>query len=72
MQTQAGHRNRVKDRFRKEGLDGFEEVHVLELLLFYAIPQRDTKDLARALITDSPQTATDDRTALVIRLETRT
>ena len=50
MQTQAGHRKRVKDRFRKEGLDGFEEVHVLELLLFYAIPQRDTKDLARALL----------------------
>jgi stage II sporulation protein E len=30
------------------------------------------KDLARTLITDSPQEATDDRTALVIRLEKRT
>ena len=29
------------------------------------------KDLARELITQSPQGATDDRTALVIRLEKR-
>ena len=29
------------------------------------------KDLARELITDSPQSATDDRTVLVIRLEKR-
>lgn len=50
MHTAAGHRQRVKDRFRKDGLDSFEEVHVLELLLFYAVPQRDTKDLARALL----------------------
>lgn len=50
MHTAAGHRQRVKDRFRKEGLDSFEEVHALELLLFYAIPQRDTKGLARALL----------------------
>ena len=29
------------------------------------------KDLARELITDSPEEATDDRTALVIRIERR-
>lgn len=50
MLTDAGHRQRVKDRFRKEGLDSFDEVHVLELLLFYAVPQKDTKPLARALL----------------------
>lgn len=50
MHTDAGHRQRVKDRFRKEGLDGFEEVHVLELLLFYALPRIDTKPLARTLL----------------------
>lgn len=50
MHTAAGHRQRVKDRFRKEGLDSFDEVHALELLLFYAIPQRDTKPLARTLL----------------------
>ena len=50
MHTQTGHRQRVRDRFLSEGLDSFDEVHVLELLLFYAIPQRDTKPLARALL----------------------
>ncbi len=32
---------------------------------------KSPKDLARELITDSPQEATDDRTALVIRIEKR-
>lgn len=50
MRTELGHRQRVKDRFRKEGLDSFNEVHALELLLFYAIPRRDTKPIARRLL----------------------
>ena len=50
MLTDAGHRQRVKDRFRNEGLDNFEEVHALELLLFYAVPRVDTKPLARSLL----------------------
>lgn len=44
------HRKRVKNRFRKEGLDHFDPVHVLELLLFYGIPQGDTNPLAHRLI----------------------
>lgn len=50
MHTNDGHRQRVKDRFRMEGLDHFDEVHALELLLFYAKPRVDTKPLARALL----------------------
>ena len=50
MHTEVGHRQRVKDRFRAEGLDGFDEVHALELLLFYAVPRIDTKPLARTLL----------------------
>lgn len=50
MHTEVGHRQRVKNRFRQEGLDAFEEVHALELLLFYAVPRVDTKPLARALL----------------------
>lgn len=50
MHDQNGHRSRVKNRFRSEGLDAFEEVHALELLLFYAIPRIDTKPIARALL----------------------
>lgn len=50
MHSDTGHRDRVKDRFRREGLDGFAPVHALELILFYAIPQKDTKELARTLL----------------------
>ena len=45
-----GHRKRLKERFRAEGLDRFDEIQVLELLLFYAIPQKDTNPLAHALL----------------------
>lgn len=45
-----GHRQRLKKRFLKEDLDGFEPHEVLELILFYAIPRRDTNDLAHRLI----------------------
>ena len=44
------HRKRVKKRFREEGLDHFDQVHALELLLFYGIPQGDTNPLAHQLI----------------------
>lgn len=46
----GGHRQRVKDRFLRDGLDGFDKHNVLELILFYAIPQRDTNPIAHALI----------------------
>lgn len=46
----GGHRKRLKDRFLRDGLDGFEKHNMLELLLFYAIPQRDTNPIAHALI----------------------
>lgn len=46
----VGHRRRVKERFLAEGLDHFDEAHVLELLLFYAIPQKDTKPIAKSLM----------------------
>lgn len=49
-QPHTGHRARVRARFLREGLDSFEEHNALELLLFYAIPQRDTNALAHKLI----------------------
>ncbi len=45
-----GHRQRLKERFLREGLDNFEEHQVLELLLFYGVPQRDTNPIAHDLI----------------------
>ena len=50
MSIHDGHRQRLMNRFRTEGLDNFEQVQVLELLLFFAIPRRDTNELAHALI----------------------
>ena len=44
------HRNRMKERFLLEGLDHFEEHNILELLLFYSIPQKDTNETAHLLI----------------------
>lgn len=46
----SGHRERLKRRFRKEGIDSFEPHNVLELLLFYSIPRRDTNVIAHRLI----------------------
>lgn len=45
-----GHRRRLRGRYAKGGLDGFEDHQVLELLLFYAIPRKDTNPLAHSLI----------------------
>lgn len=50
MSVHDGHRDRLRDRFLKEGLDGFTEVQVLELLLFYCIPRKDTNEVAHRLI----------------------
>ncbi len=48
--TAKGHRGRVKERFIQSGLTGFAPHEILELLLFYIIPQKDTKQLAHQLI----------------------
>ena len=50
MSIHDGHRQRLKDRFKKEGLDNFEKLQVLELLLFYCIPRQDTNPLAHKLL----------------------
>ena len=50
MNDYGNHRKRVRQRYLEEGLDGFSPIHALELLLFYAIPQKDTKPIARALL----------------------
>lgn len=45
-----GHRQRVKNRVINEGIDSFEDHQILELLLFYCIPMKDTNELAHQLI----------------------
>lgn len=46
----VGHREKLRNRFLNNGLESFEEHNVLELLLFYSIPQKDTNPLAHKLI----------------------
>lgn len=46
----AGHRQRLRQRYLKQGLEGFEPHEALELLLFYAIARRDTNLLAHRLL----------------------
>jgi DNA repair protein RadC len=50
MESHTGHRERLRNRFRSEGLDHFEEKHALELLLFYCIPRKNTSELADTLL----------------------
>ena len=50
MGLHDGHRQRLSQRFLEEDLDNFEPHNVLELLLFYAIPRKDTNELAHVLI----------------------
>lgn len=45
-----GHRERVKRRFIKSGLDDFEDHQVLELLLFFSIPYKDVNTIAHELL----------------------
>ena len=50
MGLHDGHRQRLIQRFLEEDLDNFEPHNVLELLLFYAIPRKDTNELAHVLM----------------------
>ena len=46
----TGHRQRMKEEFRTRGTEGWPDHKILELLLFYAIPQGDVNPLAHELI----------------------
>lgn len=47
-----GHRQRLKERFLKGGLQAFQDYEVLELLLTYVIPRKDVKGLAKRLLRE--------------------
>ena len=50
MGIHDGHREKMRSRFLSGGLEHFAEHEALELLLFYAIPRRDTNPIAHALM----------------------
>lgn len=45
-----GHRGRMKQRLITSGIDAFSDHEIVEFLLFYALPYRDTNALAHALV----------------------
>lgn len=50
MGIHDGHRKKMRARFLAAGLDVFADHEALELLLYYAIPRRDTNPVAHALM----------------------
>src|ERR1700754_1225606 len=45
-----GHRLRMRQRLLKAGPDSLADHEMLEMILFIALPRRDTKPIARALL----------------------
>lgn len=45
-----GHRQRMKERFLKDGMTHMQPHEILELLLFYTIPRKNTNELAHTLL----------------------
>ena len=50
MGIHDGHRDKMRQRFLNGGLEHFADHEALELLLYYAIPRRDTNPVAHALM----------------------
>lgn len=46
----SGHRDRLRERFRRAGVDAVQDYELMELILFRAIPRRDVKPLAKEII----------------------
>lgn len=49
-QKREGHRKRLKTRFLQNGLDGFLDYEIVELLLTLGIPRKDCKPIAKETI----------------------
>jgi len=49
--TYIGHRQRIKDKYKKSGIDGWLDYEVLELVLSYTIARKDTKPIAKELMS---------------------
>lgn len=50
VDDRAGHRRRLRERFRAGGVDAVADYELLEMVLFRAFPRGDTKPLAKALL----------------------
>ena len=46
----TGHRKRVKERYKQSGIEAFQKHEILEFLLFFGIPYKDTNEIAHNVI----------------------
>ena len=46
----SGHRKRMQEKFLKTSGDGFCQHELLEMLLFYSIPRKNTNEIAHAIL----------------------
>jgi len=46
----VGHRQRLREKYAETGMDALQDYELLELLLTYSIPHRDTKPYAKKLL----------------------
>ncbi len=52
IDVHSGHRERLRERYIKEGLESFDDHQILELLLFYSISRKDTNEIAHRLLDE--------------------
>lgn len=50
--SHTGHRQRLRQRFIENGLENFQDHEVLELLLFYCLPRKNTNELAHKIMSE--------------------
>lgn len=50
LDTNSGHRERLRERFSKVGLRGFADYEIVEMLLTLCIPRKDVKPIAKYMV----------------------
>ena len=50
QESRSGHRERLRERYLRAGIDGFHDYEIVELLLSFGTPRRDVKTEAKELV----------------------
>lgn len=45
-----GHRTRLREKYKKTGISAFHDYEIIEILLTYAVPRKDCKQMAKELL----------------------
>ena len=63
-----GHRDRLRKKFLDNSFDGLETHEILELMLYYAIPRKDTNPIAHKLIDKLKEQGISENCAIYLKL----